>query len=93
MSTARDADSSLPDPYRLVSVRAVSAPIGGAGTFWHRYEISQGSNCIVGYRQGAVDTVTRAAETLIAQLNARRGRQRGRVQLALTPAPGTTTSK
>ena len=84
META--AAPPLADPYLLVSVAAVPAPAGATGASWHRYEIRQGLNRIVGYRQGAVETVTTAIETLVAQLNARRLGQRGRVQLALTPA-------
>lgn len=84
MATA--AASPLADPYLLVSVRAAPAPAGAVGSSWHRYEIRQGFNHIVGYRQGAVESVTTAVETLVMQLNERRLNQRGRVHLALAPA-------
>lgn len=80
------APSPLSDPYLLVSVSAVPTPSGATGSSWHRYEIRQGSNRIVGYRQGAVEGVTTAIEALVVQLNERRIFSRGRVHLALAPA-------
>lgn len=83
---ATTAASPLSDPYLLVSVLAAPAPAGATGSSWHRYEILQGFNRIVGYRQGAVEGVTTAVEALVAQLNERRIFSRGRVHLALGPA-------
>ena len=83
---ATTAASPLSDPYLLVSVLAVPTPAGVTGSSWHRYEIRQGSNHIVGYRQGGVERVTTAVEELVAQLNERRIFSRGRVHLALAPA-------
>jgi len=90
---ATSAASPLADPYLLVSVRATPAPAGTTGSSWHRYEIRQGFNSIVGYRQGAPESVTTAVEALVVQLNERRLYQRGRVHLALAPAarPGGVT--
>jgi hypothetical protein len=82
--------SPLLDPYRLVSVLAAPTPAGATGSSWHRYEICQGSNRIVGYRQGAVESVTTAIEALVVQLNERRIYPRGRVHLALAPASSVT---
>lgn len=79
------AASPLSDPYELVSVRPAPAPSGAAGVHWHRYEIVQGENRIVGYRQGGLDNVTIALNALVVQLNERRLHQRGRVQIALQP--------
>lgn len=84
------AASALADPYQLVSVRAAAAPAGAAGSSWYRYEIHQGFNHIVGYRQGAAENVRTAVEGLVAQLNERRHFQRGRVHLALAPASRAT---
>ncbi len=80
----------LADPYLLVSVLATPTPSGATGSSWHRYEIRQGVNRIVGYRQGPTKSVTTAIEALVVQLNERRLYQRGRVHLALAPASGAT---
>jgi hypothetical protein len=73
----------FPDPYELVSIRAVAAPGGVAGADWHRYEISQGKNRIVGYRAGASDLVREAVEDIVVRLNLRRMTRRGRVHVIL----------
>jgi hypothetical protein len=77
--------TTLADPYELVSVRAVAAPNDQAGAQWHRYEIAQGPNRIVGYRQGRLDSVTIAVEAIVVQLNQRRVLQRGRVHISRKP--------
>ncbi len=82
----------LSNPYELVSVRASAAPSGAVGVQWHRYEIVQGENRIVGYRQGELDGVTVALEALVAQLNERRLHQRGRVHIALQSSAGTAAA-
>jgi hypothetical protein len=87
------AATPLSDPYRLVSVRAAPTPVGAVGSSWHRYEICQGFNRIVGYRQGATDSVTTAIEALVAQLNERRLYQRGRVHIALGPTSRVTDAE
>lgn len=73
----------FPDPYELVSIQAVSAPVGIAGADWYRYEISQGKNRIVGYRTGASDLVREAVEDIVVRLNLRRTIKRGRVHVIL----------
>jgi hypothetical protein len=73
----------LADPYEIVSIRAVSAPTGTAGADWHRYEISQGVNRIVGYRSGGIDSVTEAIESIVIRLNQRRKNRRGRVHVII----------
>lgn len=75
----------LPDPYEIVSIRAVAAPGGLSGADWHRYEISQGDNRIVGYREGAPDIVREAVELIVVRLNHRRTIKRGRVHVVLHP--------
>jgi hypothetical protein len=84
--------AALADPYRLVSVRAVAAPSGAPGAPWHRYEIAQGVNRIVGYRHGGLDSVTTAVEAIVVQLNERRLHQRGRVHIALQSKPRSPQS-
>ena len=76
-------EPKLPDPFEIVSIRAVAAPAGTAGENWHRYEISQGDNRIVGYRTGAGATVRAAVELIVVGLNLRRTRRRGRVHVVL----------
>ena len=73
----------LPDPYEIVSIRAVAAPSGASGANWHRYEISQGVNRIVGYRAGAAGIVREAVELIVVRLNTRRLSRRGRVHVVL----------
>ena len=73
----------LPDPFKIVSIRAVAAPPGTVGTNWHRYEISQGDNRIVGYRAGATGPVREAVELIVVGLNMRRTHRRGRVHVVL----------
>lgn len=75
--------NALPDPYEIVSIRAVPAPTGAAGVSWYCYEISQRRNRITGYRQGGIDDVTRAVKAIVCQLNERRRQTRGRVHLVL----------
>lgn len=76
-------EPDLPNPYEIVSIRAVAAPGGMPGDDWHRYEISQGDNRIVGYREGAEDTVREAVELIVVALNHRRTARRGRVHVVL----------
>ena len=75
--------SALSDPYQLVSVQAVAPPNGTVGDHWHRYEITQGRNRIVGYRQGFLAIVKSDVEDLVLQLNERRLHHRGRVHVTL----------
>lgn len=80
----RPADEpKLPDPYEIVSIRSVAPPNGMVGLNWHRYEISQGSNRIIGYRSGATEIVQEAVELIVLRLNMRRLASRGRVHVVL----------
>jgi hypothetical protein len=88
---SEDASPALPDPYEILSIRSVVAPSGTAGTNWHRYEISQGSNRIVGYRNGGIDNVTLEVEGIVLALNERRRPRRGRVQVVLRRTPPAST--
>lgn len=85
-----DAEAALPDPYELVSIQSVPAPAGATGPSWHRYEISQGRNSIIGYRDGAMGDVTVAVEAILVQLNERRRHRRGRVHVVLQPRSKAT---
>ena len=80
---SQDGVLSLPNPYEIVSIRSVNAPKGSAGADWHRYEICQGGNQIVGYRAGGIESVTQAVEQIVFRLNERRKMKRGRVHVVL----------
>ena len=68
-------------PYELKAVKKSDAPSGSEGSNWIKYEITQGSNVITGYRQGSVTAIRRVAEEIVVGLNERRSPNRGRVQL------------
>jgi hypothetical protein len=76
-------EPALPDPFEIVSIRSVAAPKGMPEADWHRYEISQGHNTIVGYRPGGAETVRDAVELIVLRLNLRRREGRGRVHIVL----------
>jgi hypothetical protein len=69
------------EPYELKTVKKSDAPSGSAGNNWIKYEITQGTNVITGYRQGSVTAIKRVAEEIVVGLNERRSPNRGRVQL------------
>jgi hypothetical protein len=75
----------LRDPFEITSVCSVAPPQGLPEAEWHRYEISQGHNKIVGYRAGSADTVREAVELIVLRLNMRRRNRRGRVHVVLHP--------
>jgi hypothetical protein len=75
------------EKYGIVSVKPVDAPRGAVGTDWHCYIIEQGRNNIRGYRQGSIETVTRAVEEIVFRLNERRRGKFGRVHLTMS-SPG-----
>lgn len=54
------------------------------GTVWHCYVIEQGKNSIRGYRQGSMDSVTRAVEEIVFRLNERQRGKFGRVHLTMS---------
>ena len=75
---------NIDEKYGIVSVKPVNAPRGAVGTGWHCYIIEQGTNSIRGYRQGDIDTVTRAVEEICVRLNERRRGRFGRVHLTMS---------
>lgn len=77
----------LSDPYELVSLESVARPGGESGDHWYRYEIMQGSNKIVGYREGDIEVVTEEIDEIVIKLNERRRPRRGRVHLAVGNGP------
>jgi hypothetical protein len=63
-----------------------------SGADWHRYEIRQGANTIVGYRTGAIENVLSAVESIVLRMNERRRDRRGRVQVVLQSRSRATTT-
>lgn len=68
-------------PFSVGVIESVEPPAEGAGKFWCRYTIVQGSNTITGYRQGGVKAVRKAVGEIVADMNQRRMGKRGRVHL------------
>ncbi len=62
------------EPFKLTSILKGEPPAGAEGIDWHRYVITQGSNTIVGHRQGSTSSVTLAVEEIVLHLNERRVR-------------------
>ncbi len=60
------------EPFKLKSIRTERPPAGAEGIDWHRYVITQGSNTIVGHRQGSTSSVKLAVEEIVVHLNERR---------------------
>ena len=65
--------------YELVSIHRAEPPLDGKGSNWYRYVIVfEGSNTITGCRQGSLKAVTSGVTEMIAQLNERHWKKRGR---------------
>jgi hypothetical protein len=78
-----DSQTTLENPYRLISVQCVGVPAGADGPNWHQYVIRQGENEIRGFRQGTALAVTAVAEQMVTDLNERRSHKPGRRQIVL----------
>ena len=81
--TASGTRSAGP-PFELGIVEPTDAPTGAEGDSWCRYTITQGPNTITGYRQGSVTAVKKAVLAEVAEMNERRGGQKGRVHIKLS---------
>lgn len=77
--------SAKAESFKVVSTDKCDPPDGAGDTDWYRYVIAQGSNSIVGRRQGSLSSVSAAIEEEVARLNERRMGKTGRVHL--TPSP------
>ena len=70
--------------YEIVSIEPAEPPPGAKGSYWYRYVITfEGRNTITGYRQGSLKYVTNGLVEMIAQLNERHFKKRGRADLVL----------
>lgn len=78
-----DSQTTLENPYRLISVQPAGVPVGADGSDWHEYVIRQGENEIRGFRQGTAVVVTAVAEEMVTNLNERRSHKPGRRQIVL----------
>ena len=68
----------------IVSIEPAEPPPGAKGSYWYRYVITfEGRNTITGYRQGSLKYVTNGLVEMIAQLNERHFKKRGRADLVL----------
>jgi hypothetical protein len=72
-------------PFTLAYIRPAAPPRGFEGDSWYRYVIVQGSNEIVGHRQGSLSDVENAVEGIVDSLNLRRAGRPGRVHLTRSP--------
>jgi len=68
--------------YEIVSIQRAEPPSGGKGSNWHQYVIAfEGSNTITGCRAGSLKYVTSGLVEMVAQLNERHFKNRGRGDL------------
>jgi hypothetical protein len=74
-------------PFAIGEIESIEPPVEGAGKYWCRYTIVQGSNTINGMRQGGVKAVKKAVGEIVADMNQRRMGKRGRVHLTPPSKP------
>jgi hypothetical protein len=91
-SDSSPEETPVRDPFEVVSIRSVDTPKGLTGADWHRYEICQGHNQIVGFRAGDIANVTLAVEDIVDRLNHRRLVKRGRTHVVLGPKSAARSS-
>ncbi len=70
--------------YEIVSIQRAEPPPDGKGSNWYCYVIAfDGSNTITGCRAGSLNVVTSGVVEMVAQLNERHCKKRGRFDLVL----------
>jgi hypothetical protein len=79
-------------PFSIGQIESVEPPTEGAGKYWCKYTIVQGTNTITGYRQGGVKAVRKAVNEIVADMNQRRMGKRGRVHLTPSSKPKAKAS-
>lgn len=89
VDTATRLNEEAP-PFSIGIIESMVPPVEGAGKYWCRYTIVQGSNTINGYRQGGVKAVKKAVGEIVADMNQRRMGKRGRVHLTPPSKPKAT---
>lgn len=70
--TVKTADKADDMAFRLLSIKASSAPRESSGRDWLEYQIGQGDHVIKGYRRGDLKTVRADVEKIVIALNERR---------------------
>ena len=83
-AVGRAGEDAADDGFRLLSIRAATAPSGCVGKDWLVYRITQGPNVITGYRRGDLQTVSAEVAKIVTGLNERRLSTKGRTG----PKPG-----
>lgn len=68
-------------PFEIVALEQTAPPDGSDADNWYRYELTQGTTTITGYKQGKVDEVREEVTSLVARLNERRAGKTSRVHL------------
>ena len=69
-------------PFEIISLEQTASPDGSDADNWYRYELTQGTTTITGYKQGEADEVKEEINSLVAaRLNERRAGKTSRVHL------------
>ena len=68
-------------PFEIISLEQTAPPDGADTDDWYRYELTQGTTTITGYKQGQADEVKEEIASLVARLNERRAGKTSRVHL------------
>ena len=68
-------------PFEIVALEQTAPPDGSDADNWYRYELTQGTTTITGYKQGEADEVREEVTSLVARLNERRAGKTSRVHL------------
>ncbi len=68
-------------PFEIVSLEQTDPPDGSDADDWYRYELTQGTTTITGYKQGDAEQVREQVASLVSNLNERRAGKTSRVHL------------
>ncbi|WP_446830720.1 hypothetical protein [Candidatus Foliamicus sp.] len=78
-----DDSNAIPTarPFEIVTLEQTDSPDGSDADDWYRYELTQGTTTITGYKQGAAEEVREEIASLVSRLNERRAGKTSRVHL------------
>ncbi len=68
-------------PFEIVALEQTESPDGSEADDWYRYELTQGTTTITGYKQGEAEEVREEVTSLVSRLNERRAGKTSRVHL------------